>query len=226
MLSFPSPNTCADGDVRRHQVRPDGGAAWNIQWLISSSCVEHVCPNQDSAGPTNLLPPKQLKISLERRADVTLCSSLQVIFSACELGVFDLLLKSQEPLSARHVARELSTSVDGMERLLDALVGIEILEVETTNRTGEMEEELKGGQDGTDVWLFISVQILNTYGQNMAPIVDSHTRVCIYMNINVCTYYNKFIDHFYSLTMTIWPFCHSLFLLSLYFLFTQPCRCY
>ncbi len=69
------------------------------------------------------------------------CSFLQVIFSACELGVFDLLLKSQEPLSAQHVSRELSTSVDGMERLLDALVGIEILEVETTNGTGEEEEE-------------------------------------------------------------------------------------
>ncbi|XP_050933944.1 acetylserotonin O-methyltransferase 2 isoform X3 [Lates calcarifer] len=59
----------------------------------------------------------------------------KVIFSACELGVFDLLLRSQEPLSAQHVARELSTSVDGMERLLDALVGIEILEVETTDGT-------------------------------------------------------------------------------------------
>ncbi|XP_029316071.1 acetylserotonin O-methyltransferase 2 isoform X2 [Cottoperca gobio] len=60
----------------------------------------------------------------------------KVIFSACELGVFDLLLRSQEPLSAQHVARELSTSVDGMERLLDALVGIEILEVETADGTG------------------------------------------------------------------------------------------
>ncbi|KAG8013083.1 Acetylserotonin O-methyltransferase [Nibea albiflora] len=59
----------------------------------------------------------------------------KVIFSACELGVFDLLLKAQEPLSAQHVAQELGTSVDGMERLLDALVGIEILEVETTNGT-------------------------------------------------------------------------------------------
>ncbi|XP_054470394.1 acetylserotonin O-methyltransferase 2 [Anoplopoma fimbria] len=59
----------------------------------------------------------------------------KVIFSACELGVFDLLLKSQEPLSAQHVAQELSTSVDGMERLLDALVGMEILEVETTDGT-------------------------------------------------------------------------------------------
>lgn len=65
------------------------------------------------------------------------CLILQVIFSACELGVFDLLLRSQEPVSARHVAQELSTSVDGMERLLDALVGIEILEVETKDGTGE-----------------------------------------------------------------------------------------
>lgn len=62
-----------------------------------------------------------------------------MIFSACELGVFDLLLRSQEPVSARHVARELSTSVDGMERLLDALVGIAILEVETNDGTGEDE---------------------------------------------------------------------------------------
>lgn len=55
--------------------------------------------------------------------------------------MFDLLLKSQEPLSAQHVARELETSEDGMERLLDALVGIEILEVENTKGTGEEEEE-------------------------------------------------------------------------------------
>ncbi|XP_033498991.1 acetylserotonin O-methyltransferase 2 [Epinephelus lanceolatus] len=59
----------------------------------------------------------------------------KVIFSACELGVFDLLLKSQEPLSAQHVAQELRTSEDGMERLLDALVGIEILEVENMDGT-------------------------------------------------------------------------------------------
>lgn len=63
-----------------------------------------------------------------------------MIFSACELGVFDLLLKAQRPLSAEHVARELSTSVDGMERLLDVLVGIEILEVETVDGTGELEQ--------------------------------------------------------------------------------------
>ncbi|XP_062326329.1 acetylserotonin O-methyltransferase 2 [Osmerus eperlanus] len=59
----------------------------------------------------------------------------KVIFSACELGVFDLLLQSQRALSAEMVARELGTSVDGVERLLDVLVGIEILEVETVEGT-------------------------------------------------------------------------------------------
>lgn len=62
-----------------------------------------------------------------------------MIFTACELGVFDLLLNSAEPLSSRTVARELGTSPDGMERLLDALVGIDILEVEVADGTGEVE---------------------------------------------------------------------------------------
>ncbi|CAB1335743.1 unnamed protein product, partial [Coregonus sp. 'balchen'] len=52
----------------------------------------------------------------------------KVIFSACELGVFDLLLLSQKPLSAERVAQELGASVDGIERLLDVLVGVNILE--------------------------------------------------------------------------------------------------
>lgn len=56
----------------------------------------------------------------------------KIIFSACELGVFDLLLSSPVPLSAGQISSELKTSEDGMERLLDALVGIEILEVEVS----------------------------------------------------------------------------------------------
>ncbi|KAA0711188.1 Acetylserotonin O-methyltransferase [Triplophysa tibetana] len=54
----------------------------------------------------------------------------KAIFSACELGVFDLLLDSQKPLTAVEVAQKLGTSEDGIERLLDLLVAIEILEVE------------------------------------------------------------------------------------------------
>lgn len=63
---------------------------------------------------------------------------LQVIFSACEQGVFDLLLQSQKSLSAAEIAQELGTSEDGMERLLDALVGIEVLEVEITQGKGTL----------------------------------------------------------------------------------------
>ncbi|KAF5895332.1 acetylserotonin O-methyltransferase-like [Clarias magur] len=59
----------------------------------------------------------------------------KVIFSACEQGVFDLLLQSQKSLSAAEIARDLGTSEDGMERLLDALVGIEVLEVEIMQGT-------------------------------------------------------------------------------------------
>ncbi|KAJ0041696.1 hypothetical protein NL108_008240 [Boleophthalmus pectinirostris] len=58
----------------------------------------------------------------------------KIIFSACELGVFDLLLTS-DPLSAAQVAAKLNLSSDGAERLLDALVGIEILEVDTSQET-------------------------------------------------------------------------------------------
>ncbi|XP_054830741.1 acetylserotonin O-methyltransferase [Eublepharis macularius] len=54
----------------------------------------------------------------------------KVIFAACELGVFDLLSKSEETLSLRTIAEELGTSLQGMERLLDACVGLKILAVE------------------------------------------------------------------------------------------------
>ncbi|XP_057200086.1 acetylserotonin O-methyltransferase 2 isoform X2 [Triplophysa rosa] len=59
----------------------------------------------------------------------------KAIFSACELGVFDLLLESQKPLTAGEVAQKLGTSGDGIERLLDLLVAIEILEVELMQGT-------------------------------------------------------------------------------------------
>ncbi|XP_030642720.1 acetylserotonin O-methyltransferase 2 [Chanos chanos] len=59
----------------------------------------------------------------------------KVISSACELGVFELLLHSQRPMTARDLALELGASEDGMERLLDVLVGIEILDVELVEGT-------------------------------------------------------------------------------------------
>ncbi|XP_057715040.1 acetylserotonin O-methyltransferase 2 [Corythoichthys intestinalis] len=55
----------------------------------------------------------------------------KAIFAACELGIFDLLATSPCALSAQQVAQALGISTDGTERLLNALVGIEILQVET-----------------------------------------------------------------------------------------------
>ncbi|XP_067171017.1 acetylserotonin O-methyltransferase-like [Apteryx mantelli] len=54
----------------------------------------------------------------------------KVLFTACELGVFDLLLESGEPLSPDAIAARLGTSPSGMERLLDACVGLKLLAVE------------------------------------------------------------------------------------------------
>ncbi|KYO41139.1 acetylserotonin O-methyltransferase [Alligator mississippiensis] len=54
----------------------------------------------------------------------------KTMFTACELGVFDLLLESEEPLSSDVIAGRLGTSTTGMERLLDTCVGLKLLRVE------------------------------------------------------------------------------------------------
>lgn len=51
--------------------------------------------------------------------------------------MFDLLLESQKPLTAGEMAQKLDTSADGIERLMDLLVAIEILEVELVQGTGD-----------------------------------------------------------------------------------------
>ncbi|XP_061699426.1 acetylserotonin O-methyltransferase 2 isoform X3 [Syngnathoides biaculeatus] len=59
------------------------------------------------------------------------CRIKKVIFSACELGIFDLLTAPPCALTAQQVAVSCNASVGGTERLLDALVGMELLHVET-----------------------------------------------------------------------------------------------
>uniref|UniRef100_A0A8D0EAH6 Acetylserotonin O-methyltransferase n=1 Tax=Salvator merianae TaxID=96440 RepID=A0A8D0EAH6_SALMN len=54
----------------------------------------------------------------------------KVMFAACELGVFDLLKESEELLSSKAIAEQLGSSHYGMERLLDACVGLKLLRVE------------------------------------------------------------------------------------------------
>ncbi|XP_061750992.1 acetylserotonin O-methyltransferase 2 isoform X2 [Nerophis ophidion] len=71
----------------------------------------------------------------------------KVIFAACELGVFDLLMRSPGAMSALQVAEVLDANADGIERLLDALAGIEILQVDTAAGTA----------------LYNSTDVANTY---------------------------------------------------------------
>ncbi|XP_033003500.1 acetylserotonin O-methyltransferase-like [Lacerta agilis] len=54
----------------------------------------------------------------------------KIMFTASDLGVFDLLMESKEPLTSVTIAERLGTSPFGMERLLDACVGLKFLQVE------------------------------------------------------------------------------------------------
>ncbi|XP_070607591.1 acetylserotonin O-methyltransferase-like [Erythrolamprus reginae] len=56
--------------------------------------------------------------------------TFKIISSASELGVFDLLRESGQPLSSTTVAERLSTSPIGMQRLLEACVGLKLLTLE------------------------------------------------------------------------------------------------
>ncbi|KAM4609400.1 acetylserotonin O-methyltransferase [Polymixia lowei] len=51
----------------------------------------------------------------------------KTLFTACELGVFDLLLGSEGPLSAEEISQAVGASLDGTQRLLAACAGLELL---------------------------------------------------------------------------------------------------
>ncbi|XP_041699516.1 acetylserotonin O-methyltransferase isoform X2 [Coregonus clupeaformis] len=55
----------------------------------------------------------------------------KTLFTACELGVFDLLASSQRPLSLEEVAQGIRASLDGTERLLAACTGLDLLNTHT-----------------------------------------------------------------------------------------------
>ena len=76
----------------------------------------------------------------------------QALLTACDLGIFDTLHKS--PLSAIDISKILTSNLDATSRLLDALVGLEMLE--------------KTGQG--DVWLYnnttMATKFLTSFGPN------------------------------------------------------------
>jgi len=61
----------------------------------------------------------------------------QTVFSACELGVFDVLLASERPLSAEEVSQAVGASLDGTQRLLAACTGLQLLNTHQDDGHGQ-----------------------------------------------------------------------------------------
>ncbi|XP_053311851.1 acetylserotonin O-methyltransferase-like [Spea bombifrons] len=57
----------------------------------------------------------------------------KVMFAACDLKLFDVLAESEQPLSAAAIAERLQTSSRGTECLLNACVGLQLIDVDTIN---------------------------------------------------------------------------------------------
>nr|XP_057938585.1 acetylserotonin O-methyltransferase [Doryrhamphus excisus] len=57
----------------------------------------------------------------------------KTLFTACELGVFDVLLAAARPLSAEEISQAVGASLDGTERLLAACSGLQLLETHQDN---------------------------------------------------------------------------------------------
>ncbi|KAK9537461.1 hypothetical protein VZT92_005076 [Zoarces viviparus] len=58
----------------------------------------------------------------------------KTLFSACELGVFDVLQASEPPLSAEEISQAVGASLDGTQRLLAACTGLQLLNTHQENR--------------------------------------------------------------------------------------------
>ncbi|NWZ23891.1 ASMT methyltransferase, partial [Asarcornis scutulata] len=97
----------------------------------------------------------------------------KVMFTACELGVFDLLLESGDPLSLDVIAARLGTSTTGMERLLDACVGLKLLSVELTQ---------KGA-------LYRNTEISNIYLTKSSPKSQYHIMMYYSNTVYLCWHY-------------------------------------
>ncbi|CAI5772073.1 acetylserotonin O-methyltransferase-like [Podarcis lilfordi] len=76
------------------------------------------------------------------------CLVSKIMFTAAELGVFDLLLESGKLLPSTTITERLGTSFTGMERLLDTCVALKLLRVE---RTGS--QALYGSTDFSNLYL-------------------------------------------------------------------------
>uniref|UniRef100_A0A4W3JH60 Acetylserotonin O-methyltransferase n=1 Tax=Callorhinchus milii TaxID=7868 RepID=A0A4W3JH60_CALMI len=71
-----------------------------------------------------------MNLSARTLGETPFSFTTRTMFAACELGVFDLLLEAGCPLSSKAIAKQLGASTDGIDRLLTACVGLQLLQVE------------------------------------------------------------------------------------------------
>ena len=88
----------------------------------------------------------RLSVVLKRiKAESGFCRCPEVLFAACELGVFDLLAEAPEALGSAAVAARLGVSSRGTELLLDACVSLKLLQVEVRREKGKHPGYFEGG---------------------------------------------------------------------------------
>lgn len=62
------------------------------------------------------------------------------MFTACELGVFDVLSAAGHPLSAEEISQAVGASLDGTERLLTTCSILQLLNTHQDNGQGQNTE--------------------------------------------------------------------------------------
>ncbi|XP_053733662.1 acetylserotonin O-methyltransferase isoform X1 [Synchiropus splendidus] len=88
------------------------------------------CPESGSA----VVPPDAYPRKILEYLEGFLIS--KTVFTSCELGVFDVLMRSGCPLSAEEISQKVGASLDGTERLLAACSGLQLLH--THHRSGQV----------------------------------------------------------------------------------------
>lgn len=89
-------------------------------------------------------PPESVSL-LRTKADPGFCHCPEVLFAACELGVFELLAAAPEPLDSAAVSARLGASPQGTELLLDACVSLKLLQADVSGGKGKRPGSLEEG---------------------------------------------------------------------------------
>ncbi|XP_070607129.1 acetylserotonin O-methyltransferase-like [Erythrolamprus reginae] len=122
----------------------------------------------------------------------------KIMFTASELGVFDLLREPGELLSSATVAECLKTSLTGMQMLLDACVGLKVLKVELKEGKG-----LYGNTEFADLFLAKSSSrsqyySMKFYSETLYPAMQYLSEAVRYGKPQILSLYGVLSKEFYG----------------------------